>query len=599
MQMQTQSSSGVFRASTADMPLIPIMRLVLALSALAIMLIDPSEPNRFVILTYSVLSFHALYSLALYSIPIKVVKRERVSVGASPTPPFTNHLGMLYVLALRGPFMQLHQCWLHWIDIMWYTILVALSSGTNSIFFFGFLFAILVASFRYGFASGFRAVLASVALFTAVGYVFAPHHADFEVNHFLLRSIYLFALGYMIAYWGGYDIQLKRRLGLLKDVSRLSNPRFGVDRTIAVIMEQLRSFYDIDMCLVVMANSSTGEQTLRHADRHDSSRAWRAEPLAQKLGQHLLALPADRVVVFRRRWLFPWSHRSTYTAYDSSTGERIPHPPSAQCAAAQQIAALLDVQMFISAPLRYSHELHGRLYLGGQKGSFDSSDIEFLLQLFEHIMPVIGTIRLVDQLASTAAREERRRVALDLHDSVIQPYIGLHLALNALYQKVLAGDAELLGDLQRLLTRSSDEIAELRGHVYELKVGAMREPGLQMAVRRFAHRFTEATGIEVEVDVSGDLPLNDRLAAEVLQMVEEGLSNIRRHTDAARAQVVCHYDDDRLIVRIEDAAPELASADWAAFAPRSIMERAQALGGHAVVEPRRNGGSIVLIRIPL
>lgn len=72
-------------------------------------------------------------------------------------------------------------------DVGWYTLLIALSSGTNSVFFFGFYFAILVASFRWGFAAGLRVTLASAALFTTVGFVTAPAAPVFQLHRFLPR----------------------------------------------------------------------------------------------------------------------------------------------------------------------------------------------------------------------------------------------------------------------------------------------------------------------------------------------------------------------------------------------------------------------------
>jgi len=121
-------------------------------------------------------------------------------------------------------------------------MLISLSSGTSSIFFFFFFFPILVASFLGGFASGLRVVIVSSVLFTIIGYTTAPKGPQFELNRFLLRPIYLLVLGYMIAYWGGFEIEMRRRLGLLKEVSSISNPRFGINHTIGMVLQRLLKF---------------------------------------------------------------------------------------------------------------------------------------------------------------------------------------------------------------------------------------------------------------------------------------------------------------------------------------------------------------------
>ena len=152
-------------------------------------------------------------------------------------------------------------------------------------------------------------------------------------------------------------------------------------------------------------------------------------------------------------------------------------------------------------------------------------------------MPILDNIRLVDQLASGAAEEERRRIARDLHDSVIQPYIGLQIGLTAIRQKLAAGGTEVTGDIERLIEMTSVGVTDLRRYMHELRDGSERAGDLLLAVRRFASKFSEATGIAVHVEATPNTRVDGRRAAEVFQMVAEGLSNVRRHTNAMRATI--------------------------------------------------------------
>src|SRR4029079_14685677 len=97
---------------------------------------------------------------------------------------------------------------LHWLDVGWYLAMIALSGGTNSVFFFFFSFAILVASFGWGFHEGMRVTIVSAVLFTVVGYAAAAAPFNLQLNRFLLRPIELMVLGYLIAYWGGAQSRL-------------------------------------------------------------------------------------------------------------------------------------------------------------------------------------------------------------------------------------------------------------------------------------------------------------------------------------------------------------------------------------------------------
>lgn len=548
-----------------DDRLIAAMRLTLASSALLVVYIDPSEPARHIAITYTTLALYVLYSAVLYVL--------------------TPH---------RSPFGLLSMA--HWVDVGWYVVFIGLSSGTNSIFFLFFFFAILVASFHRGFASGFRVTLVSATLFSIVGFTTAPVEPDFDLNLFLLRPTSLLVLGYMMACWGGSENVLKRRLALLKDVSTLSNPRFGVDHTLGSIMERLRAFYDADTCLLVIVDESTNGYWLYRARRQYPGSAGRAEALTEEVARHLLALPATHALISRgrSRWRRWWRADADISIYDVVTAERVTETPPA----GGVYAAASSSASCVTVPVRHRGDTAGRLYITtARRRAFDVSDVTFLLQVFDHTVPFIDNIRLVDRLASDAAEAERQRIARDLHDSVIQPYIGLQIGLAAIRQKLLAGVPDVRGDIERVIELTSAGIAELRGYVGGLKDGAEYQGGLILAIQRFARKFTEATGIVVHVEAETTVQVSDRLAAEVFQMVAEGLSNVQRHTDSAWATIRLACRSDHLIMRVENDIPEGMAP--VSFAPRSITERAVALGGSAGVEYHEKGGTVVVVDIPL
>ena len=101
----------------------------------------------------------------------------------------------------------------------------------------------------------------------------------------------------------------------------------------------------------------------------------------------------------------------------------------------------------------------------------------------------------------------------------------------------------------------------------------------------------------MSVDVGHAVALNDRLAAETFQMLVEGLSNVRRHTESRAISVRLGAVEQRLRLEIEDR--ETAGRPFSEFVPRSIAERAHALGGTASVRPAAEYGSVVTVEIPL
>lgn len=561
-----QSRPGHERSflSSVDDRMVCMMRLILALSALLIIYIDPSEPNHNVTLTYCTLVLYSVYSAVLYFLSIRH--------GSALPTTIT-----------------------HWIDIGWYLPLVALSSGTNSIFFFFFFFAILVSSFHQGFETGVLVTIVSTFLFTLIGY--ATTHGHVELNRFLLRPIYLLVLGYMMAYWGGYEIKLKRRLMLLKDVIKLSNPRFGVAHTIGSLMKKLRDFYDADACLLILADMDQAGHHLYRVERTGIETSVRAEQIPAELAQMLLSLPENAAVVHNGKSPL-WSLQSSgYIPSRMANKERTAGARSERLS----LAAMFEAESFISVPLGYRGQTMGRLYLTARRGVFDDSDVDFIAQAVEQVMPVLDNIRLLDRLASNAAEQERQRLARDIHDSVIQPYIGLQYRLAAIRNKLATNGGNVKDDIERLFQTTVDEISDLRGFVSGLKDADAQQGNFLSAVRRFAKQFTENFGIDVKIECHDKINIDDRLAAEVIQMVHEGLSNIGKHTEAASSTITLGHNDSTLFLSIENDngnAPEGESAH-APFTPGSITGRAEALGGHARVERTPEGQTRVKIEIPL
>jgi len=392
-----------------DDRMIGLVRLALALAALAVIIIDPTEPDKNVELTYGALVLYAAYSAAVYALSLR---RER-----------------------RGPSRLTH-----WVDVAFYLLLVSLSSGTNSVFFLSFFFAIIVASFRFGFREGVRVTVASAALFSAIGYATAPNGASFEVNRFLLRPVYLLTLGYMTAYWGGGEIKLKRQLSLLRGVTRLSNPRFDVGYTIGSMLLKLRVFYDADHCLIVLVDPRDNAYRLFRLRRDQTAEAVQAELVPEPLARMLLTLPEDCAVVHGGKSRLRSLLDSGYYAADGSGGADC---EDGLAKASGLLAETLGAESFISVPLHYRERTIGRLYVSAPPGLFDGEDIAYLMQVGEQIMPVIHNIRLLERLASNAAEQERQRLAGDIQHSDKQPHLGRQYKLGDIRKKAAEGGGML------------------------------------------------------------------------------------------------------------------------------------------------------------
>jgi signal transduction histidine kinase len=558
---------------TAERRAIAALRLVLASAALVVVWIDPVQPARLANTLYAVLSLYTAYSAALY------LRWLRARSSAPPPPRFA-----------------------HWIDVAWYLALTALSGGASSLFFVLLFFPMLVASFRFGFASGMATTVAAALGVTVVGLLVARGEPDFELNRLLLRPISLLVIGFVISWRGGFEMLLRRRLALLKEIGRLSNPRFGTDRTIGESLERLREFYDADDCLLLLSAPDGVGARLRRATRGDPERARREEALPAELARQLLGLPAEHALVHSppsRLW--PWQPPSHQ--YDVARALPLPVDREAE----RQLASWFAPSSFLTVPVVGRARVLGRLYVACA-ARLGPEDVEFLLQVVDCLLPLIENIRLIDRLAASAAEDERQKIARDVHDSIIQPYVGLQIGLSALRQQASAEGAAgrepeavlagLRNGLTRLLALTESGIADLRGFVTRLKTGGTAGSGFAAILGSYARRFSDLTGIAVTVEVEDAAALdgNDRLSAEVFHMVAEALSNVRRHSEGKRARVRLVRTERELTLSVENDGNGQPPAP---FLPVSIAERARSLQGWTTVTDLADGGSCVTVTIPL
>ena len=551
-----------------DLRLIAGMRVVLGTCALLVVLLDPVTSLTAPIPTYVTLILYAIYGLAIYHLST----RHNPLVAHKIVP---------------------------WLDLLWYIPLIALTN--NSLFYYFFFFSIIVASFSWGATDGLRLTLASAVIYTVIGLVRPADATPIAIQRLLLAPIGLLMFGYIIARWGGYHTQLKNRLKLLKEVTVFSNPRFGIDRTIKAILESVRAFYDGEACVLVIPGKpgdAESYQMYRVARGMHASRSAPPE-IGREAAEQFLSPSLDYAVLYRKR------RYSQTRLFDIKTRIFV----ETNSSNSDKLAGMLEAQRYLSVPVYYRHQAVGRLYIVDGPDRFDSSDMDFMLQLMDHVTPVMENIRLIDNLASDAAEQERRRIAHDIHDSVIQPYLGLQFGLSALDQKLEAGNTAIRGNIQELLELTNHELAELRRFVWGLKASEERADILLPAIERYAERFSVVTGIKVDVAAYGRVKVNDRLAAELFQIVAEGLSNVRRHAFCRDARVEISCKESSLLLQIKNSRPRSGgNADGErvdgqegvkSFRPHSIAERAASLGGDTQVFVDEKDYTVVSVGIPL
>jgi two-component system, NarL family, sensor histidine kinase DesK len=204
------------------------------------------------------------------------------------------------------------------------------------------------------------------------------------------------------------------------------------------------------------------------------------------------------------------------------------------------------------------------------------------------------------ELADLAVAEERTRIARDLHDTLGHSLSVIALK-SELARRVLPDDPERaaaeIGDVERV---AREALASVRD-----TVSGYRQPTLAMELAGARAALT-AAGIDGDVEPAPEgLPLD--VDAVLGWAVREGVTNVLRHSDAARANIRVIVDDGIRGVEVEDDGPGVSGAPLGAVPDRAragtglegLRERAASVGGSLEAGPRADGGFRLRVSVPV
>ena len=545
------------------------MRLMLALSGLLIFALNSPDYSSKVAYNFDVFTLYFSCAYCLY---------------AALHCMFPD--AMLKVVKLK---------WLHWIDLTWYLALNSLNGGIDSPVFSFFFFAILVASFRYGFTEGMRVTVASVLLSILthglLGYYSPlPHSVENPLYSGLVSSMSLLILGYLIASWGSIEMLQKRQLKLLSEINCMPNTHLSAEQVMGVSIEIMRDFYGAHTCLAVMKMPEAGYIMFK-VEIDSTKPMMLSQPLDSGLVAHLLALPSQWSISYvnSAKWHI-FTPAGDFSQLDYAVNDKI-YQKTLQ--SGEAIAHLLEADSFASVPMCLHEQDIGRLYLTNCSTKIGATDIVFLQQLVNQITPHIENIQLLEKIAITATTTMRQQISLDLHDTTIQPYIGLKLGLEALRRKIPEGGS-IAEELDDLVYMTGEGIAELRQYISNLK--ERLEKPLMPAIQQVAEKYHHHYGIKVKVHGDPALKISDSVAVEVHQIVCEALSNIHRHTTSKQVTINLYYCLQLLIVQVINYGDCVKK--HTTFKPRSITERVTNLGGIVKIDHQTDGTTTMTAEIP-
>ena len=198
------------------------------------------------------------------------------------------------------------------------------------------------------------------------------------------------------------------------------------------------------------------------------------------------------------------------------------------------------------------------------------------------------------QHALSASDLERRRIARDLHDGVMQELSGAGYALSAAASALPPEAGASRRIMDQLTVVIKDAGASLRSLLTDIYPSSLMQEGLEVAVAELADRAADA-GIKVTTDISdlNDVPIEATQLS--YRVIREGLQNVRRHAQAEHAEVAATRQGSQVFISVADdgRGPTAPTSEEGHLGLRLLTDTLEDLGGTLRLAPRPGGGAVL------
>ncbi len=261
---------------------------------------------------------------------------------------------------------------------------------------------------------------------------------------------------------------------------------------------------------------------------------------------------------------------------------------------------------FVAVPLWLKDSLVGIIGIGFRvRHSFSNEDLDFLTRLTPQAATAVENARLHQQVRNMAVLEERDRLAREMHDNVAQSLAYIHFK-SAVTQEMLSSGRtrEAHASLVELEKAAMDAHTDVREQIFGLRATALLQLGFVPALRDYAKEYQSRYGVNARIVCDDEAPpeLDPAVTIHLLRIVQEALTNCRKHAHASEVTVTIWSDSD-LCVRIEDDGigfdPEAGAHSQPHFGLQIMRERAESVGASLRIDSQPGNGTRIWIRVPL
>lgn len=265
------------------------------------------------------------------------------------------------------------------------------------------------------------------------------------------------------------------------------------------------------------------------------------------------------------------------------------------------------MRSLLAVPVTCKSPFRGNIYLSEKLNGaqFTEDDEETLERFAVQASIAIDNAHLHAQAAEIATALERLRIAHEMHDGLAQVLGYVNTKVQAADQYLRRGKIdEASAQLQQLAVSARQAYGDVREAIVGLRTLPGSARALAEVLAEFLAQWKEQSGVETRLTIDEGLRLQTSVELQLVRIIQESLTNVRKHAGATIARVEVAENGDDLTVTISDDGRGFNPAvvtrgEFPRFGLTTMRERAQSIGGTLDIDSAPDQGTTVRFTMPL
>lgn len=500
------------------------------------------------------------------------------------------------------------------VDLVFATTITLFSGGPESPYGVLWVFVIVETTYRWSVReTNFTAAACALLLLAetiAIGrwprYFYDSADAETGIERLLLRGTFLVAIGLLPGYLAIRERRQHAETALIARMFQRTHTSSGVDRAFEVLFEEIVRLYT-PLQAIVALRKENAEEVFAWEEGHPvgKQQGGRVRNVLQfsRLEAAAFAVPAHA-------WYFKRNMRRPIRAIKilafDSFGRKLSCESSAElqlCLPANEVPTLM-VSSF-----EFENGWTGRLILVGAAVSYETKRaLRVLLSLTKKLSPVVQNICSAGEFHAKVEDQVRAQFTRELHDGTLQSLLSAEMQIEVLRRQILNSPnvlAQRLTGLQSLIHQEALNLRDLIEGTKPLNFGPGELPDF---LAELVARFRRESGISVRLEIKqAGRNLPPKVCHEILRIVQEGLSNVRKHSGARSVVVTLSQGDNgqhKLLIADDGqgfgfrGVVSQGQLEASHRGPSVIKERVRQIGGELTIDSSPGHGARLEITIP-